>query len=308
MQEVQINRYANPRIKLNNSVDDNFKGKEICSSRFFQAFIVARKNSGKTNALLNLIKYRTDKRKDTIIIFSATVEKDPLYVETIKTMRNRGYRIITFTSIFDDNDENLVEELVGMLTEVHPQSRDPFGENADEEEEVKEEKPKPKTKEEIFVAQMNANMKQQPEENEEDEDRKITYNEENPFDWITEDDQFFIVFDDMPTEELRNRSVVNLMKKNRHLKTQIVVSSQWVKDITPSQRSQIDCWMIFGGQNDDNLRLILNTSGIGIEFNEFKNIYEYATKQKYNFLLVDARTGDKNKYFRRNFDMQIIPQ
>lgn len=110
---------------------------------------------------------------------------------------------------------------------------------------------------------------------------------------------YIIVFDDLGNE-LRNPLVNQLLKTNRHYKAKVILSSQYVNNLSPESRNQIDYWILFGGHKEDKLEVIYNDSDIYIPFNLFMKLYGHATDKKYGFLYVDKNEG----IFREGFDMQ----
>ena len=68
--------------------------------------------------------------------------------------------------------------------------------------------------------------------------------------------EYMIIFDDL-SSELKSRSLLSLLKFNRHFKAKLIISSQWLHDLLPESRKQIDLFLIFKGFSDTNwLRFI----------------------------------------------------
>jgi hypothetical protein len=112
--------------------------------------------------------------------------------------------------------------------------------------------------------------------------------------------EWFIIFDDL-SNELKSKSLLTLLTKNRHFKCKICISSQYLNHLLPESRKQIDVWIIFKGHPEDKLQTIFNDADLAIDFNMFKQIYYKATEKKYSFLYVDTR----NDQFRRNFNSKF---
>ena len=55
--------------------------------------------------------------------------------------------------------------------------------------------------------------------------------------------EYMIIFDDL-SSELKSRSLLSLMKFNRHFKAKLIISSQYLNDLLPESRKQIDLWLI----------------------------------------------------------------
>ena len=111
--------------------------------------------------------------------------------------------------------------------------------------------------------------------------------------------EYIFVFDDLSTE-LKSKSLVALTKKNRHYKSKCIISSQYLNDILPEMRLQMDYWLVFAGQNDAKLEEIYRNADLSITFEQFKRIYAIATDERYSFLYI-SRDGE----FRKNFSHKI---
>lgn len=113
--------------------------------------------------------------------------------------------------------------------------------------------------------------------------------------------ELLIVFDDMPVEELRHKLVYNILKKNRHYKAQIIISSQYGLDINTNSRKQIDYWLLLGGLQETMLKNIYNSGGFSVNQEIFMRMYKQATREQYGFLLASAIFED----YRINFNEQF---
>ena len=100
---------------------------------------------------------------------------------------------------------------------------------------------------------------------------------------------------------LRNKSLDQLVKTNRHYKCTVIISTQHLNDILPSTLRQMNYCLIFGKFSEDKLKELYKKFDIGVTYDDFYNMYKDATKQKYNFLFIDRpknefRSGFQNKY------------
>ena len=111
------------------------------------------------------------------------------------------------------------------------------------------------------------------------------------------------VLDDL-SEEIQARSLKVLLKKNRHFKCMTIVSTQANVDMLPSQKKQLNVWMIWKAEDEKKLLTVYKNADLtGImPFSYFMWMYKQATAPKYGFLYIDGR----NKDFRMNFDKQFI--
>ena len=115
--------------------------------------------------------------------------------------------------------------------------------------------------------------------------------------------EYMIIFDDL-SSELKSRSLLSLLKFNRHFKAKLIISTQWVHDLLPESRKQLDLFLIFKGFPEIKLKEIYKDCDSSIPFETFLQIYHKATQKPYSFLYIDSRSD----LFRRNFDSKFIIQ
>lgn len=109
-----------------------------------------------------------------------------------------------------------------------------------------------------------------------------------------------LILDDL-ADEISHKSVANLLKKNRHSRITTIISSQYILDLTPEARKNIDVYLL-RGLSLDKLQKAFNEMNLMINFSEFSDCYNYATKEPFEFLYVDKAADD----YRINFDRRII--
>ncbi len=59
--------------------------------------------------------------------------------------------------------------------------------------------------------------------------------------------------------------------------------------------------------NKKSLNMMLSEFSVGVEKEQLLNMYNYATKDKFNFLLIDVDESDPERKFRHNFDEYLDP-
>ena len=239
------------------------KGAQICSEPYANIFLVARKKSGKTSAVFKILKECAG-RDTKIIAFVSTLNKDQNWKNIKSYFDNKGITFIGYTSLKEDGPDRLQELIKHLETEA---------EHEEEQEDV------PKVGKGLRF--------NEPEEEEESKPRKLKY--------LAPD--YIIVLDDLSTE-LKSKSLVSLLKKNRHYKSKIIISSQYLHDVDPQARKQIDVWIVFGGQSDEKLQIIFKDADLSIPFELFKKIYKFATMKPFSFLYLDTTKEE----FRVNFN------
>ncbi len=290
----QINNQYVRAIPIPDEDKRPIKGFDICEEVYSNVFCCARKKSGKTSAVYKIMRECCG-RKTVIIVFCSTVYKDKNWIQIRKYFEGKGMDIRVYTSIFEDGEDqlsNLIEELkqeakdeeehqggaaepvqdvdrcddiLQRLTNMHLSAIGRGGEVKESETEITPKKKKSKSK---YLS---------PE--------------------------YMIIFDDL-SSELKSRSLLSLLKFNRHFKAKLIISSQWLHDLLPESRKQIDLFLIFKGFPEDKLAAIYKDCDSGIPFDMFYAIYRKATKRPHSFMYIDTRADE----FRRNFDSKFIIQ
>ena len=128
------------------------------------------------------------------------------------------------------------------------------------------------------------------EEEEEDDEKPSKYR--SP--------EYVIVFDDL-ANELKNSSITTLLKKNRHFRCKVILSSQYLNDLPPAARKQLDYWILFKGHPKPKIEDIHRDADVSISVDQFWEVYKFATQEPYSFLYIDCANG----MFRRNFNTLI---
>jgi hypothetical protein len=92
------------------------------------------------------------------------------------------------------------------------------------------------------------------------------------------------------------------MKKNRHFKCKVIISSQHPNDLQPESLKQLQVAMLFGGHSADKIAKFHRDLDLSIDLEKFINIYRKVTEEKYSFLYIDVARG----LFRKNLNQQLV--
>lgn len=231
-------------------------------------FICARKCSGKTTVIANILKECVD--SDTKInIFCSTVYKDRSYVEILKFLQKKGCDVVVNVSSVGDDRRCLIREILDEPVE-----------NSDEETDEESE-------EETYI-------KIKPDKTE--KPKKLTKRKK-----IKIAQKRIIILDDIG-DELRKPIINQLLKVNRHIKAKVILSSQYLNDLSPQALRQIDNWLIFSGMKHEKLNKILRDSDAPYTYEEFERIYKYCCMKKYQFMYLDCN----NNKVRRCFNEEVF--
>ena len=212
-----------------------------------------------------------------LIIFCSTVYNDDAWRYITKYFENKDIDVETFTSIYHFDDENpkvKINVLRTILKELEDTPKEDDTQNSDEEEQ-----PFDPVK---YIQQLNAPEKVKKK-------RKKVSKYRIP--------KIIFVFDDLSTE-LKDPSILHLLKRSRHFNCKTIISSQYLLDLDISGRKNIDYYLLFKNQND-KLPFVYKDAGINsLTFEQFVEIYNHAVSKPYTFLYVDTR----DEQFRINFN------
>ena len=278
----------------------NYKalGNELFEELYSNIFLCARKKSGKTTVIYNILKKCANK-KTTVVFFVPTLYKDASYQQIIKMLDRKGIQHIDNTH-FLEGKLNLLNEFINEL------NMDDVDDDVKNTSNVKGsgssvvEIPKEECKiiwgGERTRAQIAADEKKEAARVRRQKKTKKKKSKRKKF----LAPEYILVFDDLG-QDLRNKSISTLLKKNRHYKMKVIMSSQWLNDLHPQSIRQLDYMLAFKGFTLDKLAAMHKQLDISTDFNEFYRYYRYATSKPYGFLTVDA-VQDK---FRSAFNERL---
>jgi hypothetical protein len=69
----------------------------------------------------------------------------------------------------------------------------------------------------------------------------------------------------------------------------------------------LNYFIILKAGNKKSLNMMLSDFSVGVDKDQLINMYEYATKDKFNFLLIACDENDPLKRYRHNFDDYLNP-
>ena len=266
---IKLSKINNEKVKPLKipKVDENkVKGSNLFPNIYSNIFCLAKKMSGKSTTIYKILKECVNKNTK-VFIFCSTVYKDSTYGEILKLLDKKGVAHVEFTSIMD-NGINNVEQIIDTLKVDDSQQGN-----------GKEKKEKPKIK----------YIKVEDSDSEDDyvyKPKKIA-------------PEIFFIFDDLSTE-LKMPCIASLMKKNRHFKSKVILSSQYLHDLRPESIQQLDYMLMFQNIPEEKLKLAYSNLDLSINYPLFSELYHNATHEKYNFFYIDIR----REIFRKNFNLQ----
>ena len=272
----KINNVQVKKVQLHEVEDSRpVKGSALFDEIYANIFLCAKKKSGKTSTIYKIVKECMGK-KTKVIAFVSTLHKDKTWKAIRQYVESKGNEFTGHTSLKEDG-EDLLDKLVEELKDE--------AENEEEDNNLDERIRRLEKK--LCPISYDGDSS---DEEEVKKERKEKY--QSP--------EYIILLDDL-SSELKSKSLVSLLKKNRHFKAKIIVSSQYLNDMLPESRKQQDYFLIFRGQPKKKLEEIRRDADVGLDEDEFREVYNFATEEKYSFLYVDTN----NNSYRRNFNYLI---
>ena len=265
--------------------------------------IIAKKQSGKTNVVVNIVKAAAD--KDThVVVLASTAHKDPMFLELKKWCKKHDIPYEAMTEIRSRDENNKKSDFFERFMK----------EMGEEEEEPSESEESEEEKRMSNYGQLPEESDSQSESGTDQDERderafnkrhervppifiknKSSLQPKKPY--ITP--EFILICDDI-SNELKLPSLRAFVKRNRHYHCMNIISTQWLNDLLPESLKQFDYLLLFKGLTDIKLEKVKNDADLGISFEKLKAIYKDATREKYNFLYIDTR----EEIYRKNFNMK----
>lgn len=306
----RINKHRVAPIKGKGKVDERpVLGADLFPEVYAQIFICAKKKSGKTVVIQDIIKECADPKQTSVIAFCSTITKDQAWLDLASWCKKRKLHFQGFPSILEDK----VDRIQRFINKLEEEGDDRDIDDSDEEYDSEA-----SSQEDFFASDSDSysseysdddlfegvNRKQKIGLENEVGDRRL----KKLFDRRRERTslvpkskfrapEYILIFDDL-SHQLRLPSMVSLMKKNRHFKCKVIVSSQWPNDLKPEQIKQMDYILVFRSMSEEKLKKLRTDGDLAIEEEDLLRIYHDATKDPYNFLYIDTR----NEQYRKNFD------
>jgi hypothetical protein len=255
-----------PLVNANALDESKVKGGKMFPDPYNVTYLCARRKSGKTSVIAEILKKTSDK-KTTFWLFVPTSRVDESWKTIIQLLEERGNTVNVFDSIMEGKT-NLLDEIVADLS-------------------VGEEPPKKKDEPVKAPVKIMFDIPESEKKKYEYKPKKLAA-------------QHIFVFDDI-SQELKNPALLALLKKSRHLKAAVYVSSQYLLDLNPAALKQLSYFLCFRSMTRDKLEHIHKMLDLSIDIEKFYDIYDYATKEDYCFLYIDM----KNQTFRKNFSKEL---
>lgn len=270
----RINKEAVKAVKFIDEEEDKrpVKGADIFPEIYANIFLCARKKSGKSCVIYHTIQHcaTTETR---VIAFSSMLNRDPTWRAIEDLCKTMKIQFDGFTSIKDpETKEDILDTIVKTLEATSEKVETAAAAAPSKQLIITDSDPAPESK----------------------NSRRKRPKEKAP--------KIIFIFDDL-SGELKAPSVTQLMKKNRHLKSKLIIASQYWNDVDLQARKQIDYVLLYRGlaQSLDKLEDIYKNCDLSVPFEVFVQIYRYCTAVKFHFMWIDV----VNSEFRKDFSHKI---
>lgn len=312
---TKINDVIVKPIKTGREKDTRLpKGFKMFPEPYANVGIIARKKSGKTNVVVNIVQGCAD--KDTnVFVLASTANKDPMFLSLKKWCKKHDIPYHAQTEI------KSVDE-IGKKQDFFEKFMKDMGEADSEEDETDsedEEKKNPRMSNFGHVPEDSDSSDTDYSGSSDDEDyKRLNYGKKydrtdpkfvknkgslqpkKPY--ITP--EVIIVTDDL-SNELKTPSLRSFFKRNRHYRCLNIVSTQWVMDLLPESLKQFDYLLLFKGQTREKLEKVKGDADLAIDIDRFEAIYKSATSAPYSFLYIDTQNEIYRKCFNQRYNVPI---
>lgn len=266
----KINNVQVSPVFIAEPAKDKIKGYDCVPFKKFNTFLCAKKASGKTNVIFEILKQKAGKNT-SIIVFSSSFYNDNMWRIIEDYFEKNGIGLIGYNSLKSDGNSILGEFIKKMQAEgrgIHNDSKvdeedDVFVERGGKVEKLKKPKPKPKPKKPKL-----------------------------------ESADYIFVFDDLANELKNNADLRYWITYHRHFESANIISSQFFKHLYKENRANMDEFILFPGMSSETLKDIHKECGLSISYDVFEQLYNDACSKKYNTLVFEPSLNR----FRHNFD------
>lgn len=277
IKEGKLNNFTvKPIVTVQGNDPTKIKGGNLIPSVYGVTLLCAKRKSGKTS-VLNEILTRTSDKRTIFWLFVPTAKIDTAWIEIIKKLKEKGNQVNVFESIMDGKINQLDEIILSL-------------QNPDEPEDPGEK----------IIPKPNSKLRFPEDAIEEEKKKKRVYKPKKVA------PEHIFVFDDI-SHQLKHKSVETLLKKARHFKGACYISYQYVNDLTPGSYKQAEFLLAFKSFSRDKLEHVHKHLDLSIPIETLFDLYDHVHKEPgYDFLYIDVRSQLYRKNFNRKLDIDGI--
>jgi len=284
METKKINNIKIQRVITNKIEENRIAGYGMFPEIYSNIYICSKKKSGKTTLIYNILKKCCNKNTH-VWIFTPTIKKDDTWKAICEMLEKKGCNISTYIHFIDEDGSNILTEIINEL----------INEDIDEEQEQQEEEYKEQTKPLCLCKFGN----EEEQEERKEESNLIKKEEKKNKKTKIYVEQLFVL-DDLASD-LRNKAISQILVKNRHFRSKVIISGHQPQNLAPQARANLDYCIVFKGMADDKLKQLHNDLNLSMDFDKFLSVYNEATLKPYSFLWISVATDE----LRCGFDKVI---
>ena len=247
-------------------------GYDYFSTLYSNIYICSRRRSGKTTLIYNILKHCVNKRSN-VVFFCSTIHRDSTYKLILEMLEKKKVNVMTFDHFLNGKENILTGIIEGLNNDLETKEQEKIKKDHDNID------PKPI---------MDLFPKEKAIERKERKPKKLS-------------PEYVFIFDDLGND-LRHASITQLFKTSRHYKAKVIVSSQYIHDLSNACIKNLDYTLIFKSFNREKLMVLFEALDLSIDFELFERLYLDATAEPFNFLYVDSRDNT----YRRNFNREFL--
>lgn len=283
--EFKTERVSNKTVQATNEQkkDLKVKGADWFNEPYSNIFLLAKKKSGKTTVIENILKHCSGKNTKFIFIVS-TIHKDATWRRIVDFWEEKGHDVLSYDDLINDG-VNVIQEFMDQQKGDQQQTGGGRGANAPLTiQDIKRVNGKliiTKSTQPVIVGRGDEIKEAKP---------KLVYPE------------YFIVLDDLGSS-MRDKAINQLLKTNRHYKAKVILSAQNLNDLMPEAIRNLDYVLCFGRIPDDKMDKLRQDLLLDVDEQTFHNMYKDATDKQHSFFYI-GRSGEDE--FRKNFNDKYI--
>ena len=167
-------------------------------------YICSRRRSGKTTLIYNILKNCVNKRTN-VVFFCSTIKRDSTYKLILEMLEKKKVNVMTYDHFLDGKENILTSILEELNNDLETKEQEKIKKDLDISD--------PKQKFELFP-------KEELKERKERKPKRLS-------------PEYVFIFDDLGND-LRHQSITQLFKTSRHYKAKVIVSSQYIHDLSNS--------------------------------------------------------------------------
>ena len=270
MQTKEINKISIKPVVHLALESHEILGYDYFPTLYSNIYICSRRRSGKTTLIYNILKNCVNKRTN-VVFFCSTIKRDSTYKLILEMLEKKKVNVMTYDHFLDGKENILTSILEELNNDLETK----------EQEKIKKDNDKldPKPIMDLFPKEKEIERKER-------KPKKLS-------------PEYVFIFDDLGND-LRHQSITQLFKTSRQFKSKVIVSSQYIHDLSNSCIKNLDYTLIFKSFNREKLLVLFEALDLSIDFELFEKLYLDATAQPFNFLYVDSRDNT----YRRNFNRE----